>query len=86
MEGANTKLNFSITFHPQTDGQIEVVNKSMGNMLRCIIGERITSWDLFLPQAKFAYNSLVNRSTGLSLFQVVYGRVPLFLRISLSMR
>lgn len=29
-----------------------------------------------LPQAKFAYNFVVNRSTGRGPFEVIYGRAP----------
>jgi hypothetical protein len=55
------------------DGQTEVVNRSLGDLLRSLVTEHHSSWDSVLPQAKFAYNDSVNRSTGKSPFQVVYG-------------
>ena len=66
-------MKFSSTHHPQTDGQIEVVNRSLGNFLRCLVGDKPKGWDLILPQAKFSYNNSVNRSTGRSPFQILYG-------------
>ena len=68
-----TTLKFSTAYHPQTDGQTEVVNRSVGNLLRCLVGEHPGSWDVGLPTAKFAYNNFVSRSTGKSPFEVVYG-------------
>jgi hypothetical protein len=71
-----TKLMLSSAFHPQTDGQTEVLNRSLGNLLCCLIADHTTSWDLILPHAEFSINNSVNRSTGCTPFEVVYDRRP----------
>jgi hypothetical protein len=71
-----TDLSFSSAYHPQTDGQTEVVNKSLGNLLRSLVTEHHNQWDQILPQAEFAYNDSPNRSTGKSPFQILYGMQP----------
>ena len=68
----NTMLNFSSTCHPQTDGQTEVTNHTLANLLHYHSSDRPNS----APQAEFAYNSAVNRSTKLSPFAVVYSITP----------
>ena len=42
---ANTTLNFSSAYHPQTNGQIEVVNRSLGNLLQSLVSDHLKSWD-----------------------------------------
>ena len=74
---------FSSAHHLQIDGQEEVVNRSLGNLLRCLVGDKPKGWDLILLQAKFSYNNFVNRSTSRSPFQIVYGNSP---RTALELR
>lgn len=71
-----TNLSFGSAYHPQTDGQTEVVNRSLGNFLRCLTKEYGQSWDQLIHQAEYAYNDSVNWSTGKSPFEVVYGMHP----------
>ncbi|KAK4855125.1 hypothetical protein QYF36_004243 [Acer negundo] len=72
----NTRLDFSSAYHPQTDGQTEVVNRAQGDLLRCLVGDNVRSWDMKLSQVEFAHNHAINRSSGFSPFQVVYTLVP----------
>jgi hypothetical protein len=71
-----TNLSSNSSYHPQKDGQTEVVNKSLGNLLRSLVTEHHNQWDQILPQAKFAYNDSPNRSTRKSPFQILYGMQP----------
>ena len=71
-----TMLKFSTAFHPQSDGQTEVVYCSLKNLLRYLVGDHQGTWDLILPRAQFAYNNSLNRSTGLSPHEIVYGHKP----------
>lgn len=63
-------------FHPQTDGQTEVVNQSLGALLRSLVKKSIREWDLTLAHAEFAYNRSVSQTTGRSPFEVIYGKNP----------
>ena len=66
-----TNLSFSSTYNPKTDGKNEVVNRSLGNILRSLVYKNPKQWDLTLAQAEFAYNDTPNWSTGMSPFQIV---------------
>jgi hypothetical protein len=57
-------LSFSLAYHPQTDGQTEVVNRSLGDLLRILFIEHHSQWDQIMSQAEFAYNDSPNRITG----------------------
>jgi len=73
---SGTKLQLSFVYHPQTDGQTEVVNRCVEQYLRCFVHQWPTKWSLYLPWAEYWYNTTYHISTGMTPFQALYGRLP----------
>jgi hypothetical protein len=48
-----TKILFSTTCHPQTDGQTEVVNRILSALLRSMIKKNLHEWEECLPHVEF---------------------------------
>ncbi|KAK1601944.1 hypothetical protein QYE76_027049 [Lolium multiflorum] len=71
-----TKLLFSTTCHPQTDGQTEVVNRTLSTMLRAVLKKNLKLWEECLPHIEFAYNRSLHSTTKMCPFEIVYGFVP----------
>jgi hypothetical protein len=71
-----TKLLFSTTCHPQTDGQTEIINRTLSTMLQTVLKTNLKLWEECLPHIEFAYNRLVHSTTKVSPFEVVYGFNP----------
>ena len=65
-------LLFSTTGHPQNDGQIEVVNKTLSTLLRATIRKIIKTWKDYLSYVEFAYNRSVHSTTKYSPFEIIY--------------
>jgi hypothetical protein len=52
-----THLNFSSAYQPQTNGQTEITNQIVKDMLRACALQAQSRWDKRLPYAEFSYNN-----------------------------
>ena len=64
------QLNLSTTYHPQTDGQIERVNRMVEDMFQMYVMKNLTKWEDYLHLAEFAYNNGYHASSKMSPFKV----------------
>ncbi|KAH0773833.1 hypothetical protein KY290_010970 [Solanum tuberosum] len=71
-----TTLAMSTTYHPQTDGQSEALNKCLEQYLRCFVADALTKWVVMLPWAEYWYNTAYQSSAGMTPFRVLYSRDP----------
>ncbi|GKA82408.1 putative nucleotidyltransferase, ribonuclease H [Tanacetum coccineum] len=72
-----TDLNFSTSFHPQTDEQTERVNALLEIYLRHYVSANQHDWAKLLDVAQFSYNMQQSEATEKSPFELVRGRQPL---------
>ena len=69
-------LAMSSSYHPQSDGKTEVVNKSLEHCLRAFVADKPSLWVEWLPLAEYWFNTNYHTSTKLSPFEALYGYSP----------
>ncbi|KAL0562097.1 hypothetical protein IC582_002547 [Cucumis melo] len=69
-----TRLDFSTTFHPQTDGQTERLNQVLEDMLGACALEFSGSWDSHLHLMEFGYNNSYQATIGMAPFEALYDK------------
>ena len=62
-------------YHPQGDGMVERFNRSLLQLLRCYVDTE-DDWERYLPLVLYAYRTAQHSSTGVSPFQLMFGRPP----------
>lgn len=71
------KLGYQVAFfttcHPQTDGQTELVNRTLSTLLRAITKKNIKTWEDCLPHVELANNRTVHSASKFSPFEIVFG-------------
>ena len=74
-----TRLQMSTSFHPQSDGQTERANRTVQQIMRCLLDASALEedkWDEWLPAVEFAYNNSRHASTGMTPFYLNAGQHP----------
>ena len=69
-------MQLSSSYHPQTDGQTEVVNRCVEGYLRCVVGQTPHSWSKWLALAESWYNINYHSALEMTSFQALYGIPP----------
>ena len=67
---------FTSTYHPQTDGQVELYNGTILEMLRNYVNEHQDERERYATALTYAYNNHVHRSTGTTPFSLGLSRPP----------
>lgn len=76
MQHSGTHLHYSTAYHPQSDGQTEVVNRCLEQYLRAFAADQPSKWQDFLAMAEFWYNTSYHSATQMSPYQALYGFNP----------
>jgi hypothetical protein len=69
-----TKLHFSTTYHPQSDGQSERTIQTLKDMLRLCVLDFKGNWIKYILLVKFAYNNSFQATIGMAPYEALYGR------------
>ncbi|GJU85144.1 putative reverse transcriptase domain-containing protein, partial [Tanacetum coccineum] len=69
-----TRLDMSMTYHLQTDGQSERTIQTLEDMLRACVLDFGGSWDVQLWLVEFSYNNSYHSSVRCAPFEALYGR------------
>ncbi|KAH0720072.1 hypothetical protein KY284_005102 [Solanum tuberosum] len=69
-------LSTSTTYHPQSDGQTEVLNRTLETYLRCYCSNNQAYWSSYLPLAEWWYNTTFHSTIQITPYEVLYGQPP----------
>lgn len=73
-EALGTRLDLSMTFHPQMNRQTERTIPILEDILRACVLDFRGNWEKYLPLVEFSYNNSYQASIQMAPFKALYGR------------
>ena len=73
---SGTHLRMSSSYHPQSDGQTEALNRAIEQYLRAFVHRRPSSWGKLLMWVEWSHNTSWNAATGSTPYEITFGRKP----------
>lgn len=73
---SGTRLRMSSAYHPQNDGQTEVMNRIIEQYLRAFVHHCPEAWGKFLPWVELSHNTSWNLDTGTTPYEITFGHKP----------
>ena len=67
-------MDFSTTFHPQTDGQSERMIQVLEDMFQGCALDFFGSWDKYIPLMEFSNNNSYQSNICMAPYEALYGR------------
>ncbi|KAM2212939.1 hypothetical protein ACFX1X_023247 [Malus domestica] len=69
----NINLCFASPAYPQSNGQVEAINKIIKRTLKTSFDKAKGCWPEFVPQVLWSYHTLYRTSTGETPFSLTFG-------------
>ena len=69
----DSQLAHSSSYHPQSDGKIEIVNKCLEGYLHFFVSDKQEQWVKWLPLTEWLYNTSFHTVAKMTPFMALYG-------------